>query len=312
MSRLAILRSWKPGGNSGHYLFKRAVSLVEKSFGLSMAKPSSDMAAFRADFAKAKHIVILTGAGVSAESGVPTFRGAGGFWRKWQAQQLATPEAFDDNPSLVWEFYHYRREVMSTKDPNKAHIAIAECEKRLKPQGRRVYVITQNIDELHKRAGTENIIELHGNLFTTRCTKCGDITKNYDSPICEALRGKGAPDPEAADARIPIDQLPKCKKDNCGGLTRPHVVWFGEGLDTKVLMDAHDELEKCDLCLVVGTSSVVYPAAMFAPQVAMRGVPVAEFNVEETDATSGFGYHFNGPAGSFLPEALAPTDSEPK
>lgn len=274
--------------------------------------PSSDMAAFRKEFDKAKHVVVLTGAGVSAESGVPTFRGAGGLWRKWRAQDLATPEAFDDNPSLVWEFYHYRREVMGTKEPNKAHIAIAECEKRLKGQGRRVVVVTQNIDELHKRAGTENIIELHGNLFTSRCLKCGDISKNYDSPICEALRGKGEPDPEAIDARIKPEDLPRCKKDNCGGLLRPNVVWFGEGLLPEVLDSAYKELNECDLCLVIGTSSIVYPAAMFAPTVASRGVTVAEFNVEVTDATTAFGYHFQGPCGSTVPVALAPTESETK
>lgn len=276
------------------------------------SRPSSDMAAFREDFAKAKHIVVLTGAGVSAESGVPTFRGAGGFWRKWRAPDLASPYAFAENPSLVWEFYHYRREVMATKSPNQAHIAIAECEKRLKKQNRRVVVITQNIDELHKRAGSENILELHGNLFTTRCTKCGDISKNYDSPICPALEGKGAPDPEAVDARIPKELLPKCKKAGCGGMTRPHVVWFGESLDENVMETAEKELAECDLCLVVGTSSVVYPAAMFAPQVASRGVPVAEFNTEETGVTKCLGYHFQGPAGANVPTALARHKSEPK
>lgn len=276
------------------------------------SQPSSDMAEFRKAFSKAKHIVVLTGAGVSAESGVPTFRGAGGLWRNFVAQDLATPEAFARSPSLVWEFYHYRREVMSTKEPNPAHVAIAECEKRLKPQNRRVVVITQNIDELHRRAGSENIIELHGNLFTTRCLKCGDVAKNYDSPICEALRGKGAPDPEAVDARIKEENLPRCKKDSCGGLLRPNVIWFGEGLDPEVLTAAHNELNFCDLCLVVGTSSVVYPAAMFAPMAASRGVPVAEFNIEATDATFGFGFHFQGPCGHLLPQALAPTKSEPK
>lgn len=275
-------------------------------------RPSSDMAKFRECFSKAKHIVVLTGAGVSAESGVPTFRGAGGFWRKWQAQDLATPEAFKSNPSLVWEFYHYRREVMASKSPNPAHIAIAECEKRLKPQGRRVVVITQNIDELHKSAGSENIIELHGNLFTTRCTKCGDVRQNKDSPICSALAGKGEPNPEATDAKIPVDQLPTCKQGSCKGLLRPHVVWFNEGLDPTVLQEAHNELSTCDLCLVVGTSSVVYPAAMFAPMVAARGVPVAEFNIEETPATSTFGFMFKGPAGENLPVALAPHEAEQK
>lgn len=271
-------------------------------------RPSSSMPDFREHVGKANHIVIITGAGVSAESGVPTFRGAGGFWRKWQAQELATPEAFEHNPSLVWEFYHYRREVMRTKEPNKAHLAIAEFEKRLAKQGRHVAVVTQNIDELHRRAGTENMYELHGSLFRVRCLGCKKITSNKESPICEALAGKGEPTPEAKDAQIPAEKLPRCK--DCGGLLRPDVVWFGEGLDPKVLHGAQDELDKCDLCLVVGTSSVVYPAAMFAPEVARRGVPVAEFNMEETPATSSFGFHFQGPAGTLIPEALAPHTSE--
>ncbi|XP_037699506.1 NAD-dependent protein deacylase sirtuin-5, mitochondrial isoform X2 [Choloepus didactylus] len=128
---------------------------------LIMARPSSNMADFRKVFAKAKHIVVITGAGVSAESGVPTFRGAGGYWRKWQAQDLATPQAFARDPSRVWEFYHYRREVMQSKDPNPGHLAIAQCEARLREQGRRVVVVTQNIDELHRKAGTKNLLEIH-------------------------------------------------------------------------------------------------------------------------------------------------------
>lgn len=275
-------------------------------FLVRMARPSSDMAAFRELLKKSSHMVVLTGAGVSAESGVPTFRGAGGYWRKWQAQSLATPEAFSANPSLVWEFYHYRREVMGSKHPNPAHDIISECEKTWKAEGKRVIVITQNIDGLHKRAGSENILELHGNLFKTRCTKCGNIEFNYDSPICESLRDKGAPDPEAEDARIDAIDLPRCKQPECGGLLRPHVVWFGENLESNVLNQTKDELDNCDLCIVVGTSSVVYPAAMFAPEVAARGVPVAEFNLEDTPATINFGFHFSGPCGEILPKALAP------
>ncbi|KAB0404980.1 hypothetical protein E2I00_002620 [Balaenoptera physalus] len=130
---------------------------IEVDFILSLG-----MADFRKCFAKAKHIVIISGAGVSAESGVPTFRGAGGYWRKWKAQDLATPQAFARNPSQVWEFYHYRREVVQSKEPNAGHLAIAECEARLGRQGRRVAVITQNIDELHRKAGTKNLLEIHG------------------------------------------------------------------------------------------------------------------------------------------------------
>lgn len=276
-----------------------------------MARPSSDLTQFRKDFAKAKHIAIITGAGVSAESGVPTFRGAGGYWRKWQAQDLATPGAFSRDPSLVWEFYHYRREVMSSKEPNAAHLAIAECEARLSQQGRSVVVITQNIDELHYRAGSRKILELHGSLFKTRCMSCGEVKANHTSPICPALEGKGAPDPEAKDARIPVNDLPRCERRGCHGLLRPYVVWFGEALDADILSSVEEELEKCDLCLVVGTSSIVYPAAMFAPQVAARGVPVAEFNTESTPATMRFMYHFEGPCGTTLPPALARHESEP-
>merc|ERR1719315_488783 len=141
----------------------------------SAERPCSDLARFRKCLSSSQHLVILTGAGVSAESGVPTFRGAGGFWRQYQAQDLATPQAFRRDPSLVWEFYHYRREVMLSKDPNPAHAAIAEVEARFAAEGKKVAVITQNIDELHKRAGSKHILELHGSLFKTRCTECGDI-----------------------------------------------------------------------------------------------------------------------------------------
>uniref|UniRef100_A0A8C3WWY4 NAD-dependent protein deacylase sirtuin-5, mitochondrial n=1 Tax=Catagonus wagneri TaxID=51154 RepID=A0A8C3WWY4_9CETA len=259
----------------------------------TMTRPNSSMADFREHFAKAKHIVVISGAGVSAESGVPTFRGAGGYWRKWQAQDLATPQAFVRTPSLVWEFYHYRREVVRNRAPNAGHRAIAECEARLRGQGRRLVVITQNIDELHRNAGTKNLLEIHGSLFKTRCTSCGVVAENYKSPICPALSGKG------------------CEEAGCGGLLRPHVVWFGENLDPAVLEEVDRELAACDLCLVVGTSSVVYPAAMFAPQVSARGVPVAEFNVETTPATNRFRFHFQGPCGTTLPEALAPHENEP-
>ncbi|XP_068176303.1 NAD-dependent protein deacylase sirtuin-5, mitochondrial-like [Antennarius striatus] len=275
-----------------------------------MARPSSDLAAFREIFSKSKNVVVLTGAGVSAESGVPTFRGAGGYWRKWQAPTLATPEAFSSNPSRVWEFYHYRREVMLTKTPNPAHVAIAECEERLSKRGRKVTVVTQNIDELHRRAGSKNVLELHGSLFKTRCMSCGHEAANYKSPICAALEGKGAPDPDTDEANIPIQHLPRCEQPGCAGLLRPAVVWFGESLDSDVLQRVDAVLDACDLCLVVGTSSVVYPAAMFAPDLASRGVPVAEFNMEDTPVTMRFKFHFQGPCGTTLPPALAPHETE--
>jgi len=176
-------------------------------------------------------------------------------------------------------------------------------KKRLKAEGKKLVVITQNIDELHRRAGTENLIELHGSLFRIICTSCRAVAINNESPICEALRGKGKPDPKTPSDKIPEDQLPKCTR--CGGLLRPAVIWFGENLDSDVMRKASAELEKCDICLVIGTSSVVYPAAMFAPQVAARGVPVAEFNMEHTPATEEFGFHFQGPCGDTLPIAIS-------
>ncbi|XP_046386333.1 NAD-dependent protein deacylase sirtuin-5, mitochondrial-like [Ischnura elegans] len=270
----------------------------------SNSRPISDMGAFRQRLQKSKDVVILSGAGVSAESGVPTFRGDGGFWRKYQATNLATPGAFSRDPSLVWEFYHYRRELVLTKEPNPAHIAIAEFQKRYLSEGKQATIITQNIDGLHQRAGAQNVIEIHGSLFKTRCTKCGNVEVNNDSPICPALKDKGAPDPDANSADIKVEDLPHC--GNCKGLLRPHVVWFGESLFEDVLDEVAGHLNSCDLCLVVGTSSIVYPAAMFAPQVAARGVPVAEFNLETTPATDNFQFHFEGPCGKSIPVALAP------
>ena len=243
------------------------LSMEAKNKQRQASRPSSDLAHFRSLLASSRHLVILTGAGVSAESGVPTFRGAGGFWRRYQAQDLASPAAFAANPGLVWEFYHYRRELMASKLPNPAHEAIAAAEQRFRAEGRELVVITQNIDGLHARAGSSNIIELHGNLFKVRCTRCEAVTVNTASPICEALRGRGAPEPGAASDLIPAASLPRCGLAGCGGLLRPHVVWFGEGLEEAVLEAAHSHLQQCDLCLVVGTSSIVYPAAMFAPQV---------------------------------------------
>eukprot|EP00118_Oscarella_pearsei_P013178 m.102278 g.102278 ORF g.102278 m.102278 type:complete len:310 (+) comp37162_c0_seq1:66-995(+) len=269
---------------------------------------SHDMKAFREVVKKSRHILVLSGAGISAESGIPTFRGEGGYWRKYQATDLATMDAFTRNPSLVWEFYSYRREVARSKEPNKAHYAIAQLEERFRQEneGRTVTVITQNIDRLHNLAGSKNVLELHGSLCHTRCTKCGTVEENNDSPICPALEGKGAPDVNTPEAQIPVESLPQCNK--CQGLLRPHVVWFGESLFPEVLSKVDSAMEKADVCLVVGTSSIVYPAAAFAPVLSSKGVPVAEFNIEMTPATGSFRFHFCGKAGELLPIALAKED----
>ncbi|XP_054284330.1 NAD-dependent protein deacylase sirtuin-5, mitochondrial-like [Macrosteles quadrilineatus] len=272
----------------------------------SKSTASGDMSKFKQALAKASQIVVISGAGISAESGIPTFRGAGGFWRKYESTRLATPEAFRKSPSLVWEFYHYRRELVLTKKPNQAHLSIAELEKQLAQEGskRKLTILTQNVDGLHKAAGSSNVVEIHGSLFKTRCTVCANVKDNRDSPICEALRGRGAPDLDKDLPEIPVDQLPRCKQSSCNGLLRPHIVWFGENLHQDALDAAESAMEDCDLCLVVGTSSVVTPAAWWAPQLAARGVPVAEFNMEKTPVTDEFQFHFEGPCSRTIPEAL--------
>lgn len=262
---------------------------------------------FQTSLNNAKHIVILTGAGTSAESGIPTFRGAGGLWRKYQATELATPEAFVRDPSLVWEFYHWRREVVSRSKPNKAHFALAALEKRCKEEGKKLTLITQNIDRLHQAAGSKSIIELHGSLWDVcsadRHGYRSDDQKPWEDrtqPLVPALQGQGAPTVKH-HANIPLKNLPH---DSQGHLLRPGVVWFGEGLDPDVLGEAAEALQTCDLFMTIGTSSVVYPAAGFAAQVAARGVPLAEVNLDTSEATDICQYVFQGKAGEILPELL--------
>ena len=176
-----------------------------------------------------RKIVVLTGAGVSADSGIPTFRGEGGLWRNYRAEDLATPEAFARNPLLVWEWYEWRRSLVRNAQPNAAHRAIASLADAL--------VVTQNVDSLHQRAGSRNVIELHGNLFRTRCVR-------------EETR---------RDAIDPFERLPpQCE---CGALLRPDVVWFGEMLPEGVFERAGRAIREGDLLLVIGTSGVVFPAA---------------------------------------------------
>ncbi len=201
----------------------------------------------------AKRIVVLTGAGISAESGIPTFRGSGGLWEGYSVEEVATPEGFDRNPELVWRFYNERRINIAKAEPNRAHIVLAEMENLYD-----LWVITQNIDGLHTKAGSKNVVELHGNIWRVKCTECGRVDYNYDVPLKE----------------IP----PRCKK--CGGLLRPDVVWFGEPVyDAE---RAHNIVENCDVMLVIGTSAQVYPAA-YLPRLAWsRGAKIIEINLEKT------------------------------
>ena len=226
---------------------------------------------------QAKHVAVLTGAGISAESGVPTFRGAGGLWKQFRAVDLATPEAFSRDPKLVWEFYNWRRELLAPLSPNPGHYALAEIERRVP----HFTLITQNIDGLHKKAGSGNIIELHGNIWQVRCTGC------------EALK---------EDLRVPLPELPQC--ESCGSLLRPHVVWFGEMLDPQVLNAAFDAISECDLMIVIGTSGTVQPAASMGVQAKKSGATVAEVNLEPTPYSDVYNISISGKSGEILPQLL--------
>ncbi len=226
---------------------------------------------------QAKHVAVLTGAGISAESSVPTFRGNGGLWKQFRAIDLATPEAFSRDPRLVWEFYNWRRELISPLEPNSGHFALAEIERRAP----RFTLITQNIDGLHKRAGSKHILELHGNLWWVRCTACGDL---------------------AEDLRVPLPDLPSCPA--CGSLLRPHVVWFGETLDPVVLQAAYEAVQSCDLMLVIGTSGAVQPAASMGIEAKRNGATVVEINLDPTPYSDIYHLSIQGKSGEILPRLL--------
>jgi NAD-dependent protein deacetylase/lipoamidase len=200
-------------------------------------------------------IAVLTGAGISEESGIPTFRGSGGLWENYRAEELATPEAFARDPATVWRWYEWRRSIVRKAEPNLAHIALSALEDVLAPRGS-VTVITQNVDELHRRAGSQSLIELHGSIFRVRCVRDQEP--------------RPAPDPFA---EVP----PRCE---CGALLRPDVVWFGEPLPQHALAEAAERVSQADLLLIVGTSGLVYPAAGLAG-VLRHGVSV-EINPQST------------------------------
>jgi NAD-dependent deacetylase len=230
-----------------------------------------------AAFDPTKKIVVLTGAGISAESGVPTFRGEDGLWRRYRAEELATPEAFAANPQLVWEWYDWRRGIVGKAEPNPGHLAIAEVE-RIFP---RFSLITQNVDGLHRRAGNKKIIEIHGNLWQLRCTR--------DSRVLE-------------DFRFPLPIIPPICE--CGALLRPHVVWFGEPLDQEDLARAYGIIKECDLLLVVGASAVVQPVASFPLIAKQAGATVVEVNSDPTPLSALADAVCRGKAGEVLPALL--------
>jgi NAD-dependent deacetylase len=207
-------------------------------------------------------ITVLTGAGVSAASGVPTFRGAGGLWKDFKPETLATPQAFARDPKLVWEWYDWRRQMIAKCEPNPAHRVLASWSKRLP----NFTLITQNVDGLHERAGTRNVVRLHGSIWEVLCwSGCA-----------------GSP-PRWRDDTAPYSEIPpRCP--HCGELIRPGVVWFGEALDPEIV-DRAEAAADCDVFITIGTSAIVYPAAGFIDVARRRGAYTVEINPEATPAS---------------------------
>jgi NAD-dependent deacetylase len=228
---------------------------------------------------EAKSIVFFTGAGISAESGIPTFRGKDGIWNRLKPEELANFNAFLKNPDMVWEWYQHRRNIIHETGPNPAHIAIAEFEKYYED----VCVVTQNVDNLHRRAGSKTVYELHGNIERNYCIDC---TEPFEEEHFDYTQ----------------KSAPRCKE--CGGLIRPDVVWFGEFLPQQVFSEGERKAAESDICFIVGTSAVVYPAA-FIPLGAKRaGSYLVEINITQTEISGACDYSLFGKAGEIMPQVL--------
>ena len=224
----------------------------------------------------ARRAVAFSGAGVSKESGLDTFRGAGGLWERMRPEELATPEAFDEDPGTVWRWYAWRHRTASGAQPNPAHVALVRWEE-LFPS---FLLATQNVDGLHARAGSRSLVELHGTLLQAKCERCGR-RRDMGEAVAES--------PE---------EPPRCA---CGGRFRPAVVWFGENLDPDVLGRAYREAARCDLFLTVGTSSTVYPAAGLIEEARRAGACVIEVNPEPTPFSRLVHFQIAAPAGVAVP-----------
>lgn len=241
--------------------------------------PDNPIEQARQWIAAAQRVAALTGAGISAESGIPTFRSPGGLWRNFRAEDLATPQAFARDPKTVWEWYDWRRGLIAEAKPNLGHYALAQLEQRL---GDRFTLITQNVDGLHNRAGSQRVLKLHGDIWWTMCI------------ACRAVR---------SDFRVPLPELPpRC--ESCGGMLRPGVVWFGEPLPGATWDQAEDAVRRRELLIVAGTSAVVYPAASLAPLAQSHGARVIEINTEETPLSGSADLCLRGPSGEILPQII--------
>ncbi len=226
----------------------------------------------------AKKVAVLTGAGISAESGLATFRGGGGLWEGQRIEDVATPRAFARDPLLVWRFYNLRRANLATVNPHPGHRALVELENRL---GADFTLVTQNVDGLHQAAGSHNVLEIHGALRRVRCVGCQRVSD----------RGVEV-----------LPELPHCEER--GSLLRPDVVWFEEALPDDIWGRAVEAVQACDCFLVVGTSAVVYPAAGLIDVARMEGADVIEANLEPSAVSTRVNILLLGPAGTSLPELL--------
>jgi len=225
---------------------------------------------------EAKRVAVLTGAGISAESGVPTFRGPGGLWKQFRPEDLATPQAFARDPELVWQWYDWRRALIAQVQPNAGHRALAELERR----GREFTLITQNVDGLHQEAGSQSVLEVHGSIWNLRCTRCGN---------------------EWLEKKVSLVLPPHCE---CGAMARPGVVWFGENLNPRIWNAAEDAAAACEVFLVTGTSALVYPAAGLVPLARSSGAKIIEVNLEATPMSSVVDCALIGRAGDILPQLI--------
>jgi NAD-dependent deacetylase len=240
------------------------------------AKTRSALMEMRSEMQPHTRVAVLSGAGISAASGIPTFRGAqDSLWEKYRPEELATPEAFHADPELVWRWYDWRRSLIAKAQPNDAHLALVKLADRV----RQVTIITQNVDGLHARAGSRDVLEFHGSIWRLRCLTCGR---------------------EREDRRVPLPIPLRC--DACGGMHRPGVVWFGEGIDPDVLDQAAAAAQQCDVFLVIGTSGAVYPAAGLVAVAANSGARVLEFNVERSAISDRVNLFVGGSADQTLPE----------
>jgi len=227
---------------------------------------------------KARSVAVLTGAGVSQESGVATFRGEDGLWKKFKPEELASVEAFVKNPVLVWEWYGYRQKIILKTDPNPGHMALADME-GIFPD---FALITQNVDGLHRKAGSQKILELHGNILVSRCMSCGTKSDRIE--------------PEEDG------MVPRCA---CGGRMRPDVVWFGEMLPQDILSQAFEAAERSDVFFSIGTSAVVHPAASLPVAAKEAGAYVVEINPERTVLSGALDETIIGKSGEVLPRLVS-------